>query len=344
VLRTPIVLSLFTLALATSSAFAADWSPEAAARYLDGRQQEWFVWKTAQSADGPCVSCHTGMTYLIARPALRKALKETEPTTWEKGLLDRLRANVGAKPAGPLQSVEAIFSAMFLSDADARTTMSVHRQKAFDQLWSLQNGEGANQGAWRWYAANLDPWENPESVYYGASLAALALGSTPAAYRDDAATRDRIAALNRYLTARPAAPRLHDRLAMLWAGSTLPALLTDNARRDLIAETFAKQAADGGWSLEALGPWMAHPDAPLHEGSDSYATAFTAFAMHKGGVRASHPGMAKALAWLKAKQDPKSGAWPAVSMNKKRPPESMEGRFMQDAATAFAAIVLLESR
>jgi squalene-hopene/tetraprenyl-beta-curcumene cyclase len=341
--RSSIVLSLAVLALATST-IAADWSTEAAARYLDGRQQEWFAWKPAQSADGPCVSCHTGMTYLLARPALRKALKEKEPTAYEKGLLDRLRANVGAKPAGALQSVEAIFSAMFLSREDARDTMSAHTRKAFDQLWTLQGADGPAKGAWRWYAANLDPWENPESVYYGASLAALALGSTPAAYRDDAAARDRVAALTRYLTLRPTAPRLHDRLAMLWAGSTLPTLLTDNARRDLIAETFTKQAADGGWSLDALGPWMAHPDAPLHEGSDAYATAFTTFALHKGGVRASDPGMAKALAWLKSKQDPKSGAWPAVSMNKKRPPESMEGRFMQDAATAFASIVLVESR
>ena len=50
------------------------------------------------------------------------------------------------------------------------------------------------------------------------------------------------------------------------------------------------------------------------------------------------------VAWLKSKQDPASGAWPAVSMNKQRPPDSMEGRFMQDAATAFASIVLVETR
>src|SRR5262245_63980464 len=110
--------------LVTTSARAADWNPRAAARYLDGRQKEWFEWKPALSADGPCVSCHTGMTYLLARPALRKALNEKAPTMYEKGLLDRLRANVGAKPAGALQSVEAIFAAMFLSDENARSTMS----------------------------------------------------------------------------------------------------------------------------------------------------------------------------------------------------------------------------
>ena len=48
------------------------WSPERAARYLDGRLQQWFAWKPAASPEGPCVSCHTGMPYLLARPALRR--------------------------------------------------------------------------------------------------------------------------------------------------------------------------------------------------------------------------------------------------------------------------------
>jgi squalene-hopene/tetraprenyl-beta-curcumene cyclase len=239
--------------------------------------------------------------------------------------------------------VESIFAAMFLG-ADAATTMSAHRQKAFDQLWALQNSEGANQGAWRWYAANLDPWENPESVYYGTSLAALALGSTPASYRNDAATRERAGAVAKYLASPPTPARLHDRLTVLWASSTLPSLLTTETRRSLVAEAFQKQSADGGWTLESLGPWMTHENAPPHQGSDAYATAYTAFALHKGGVPASDARMKKAIAWLKSKQDPTTGAWPAVSMNKQRPPESMEGRFMQDAATAFASIVLIEAR
>ena len=338
-----LILTLAALLLTTSS-LAADWSPEGAARYLDGRQKAWFEWKPALSADGPCVSCHTGMTYLLARPALRKALKEKEPTVYEKGLMDRLRSHVGEKPAAALQSVESIFAAMFLSDEDAHKTMSAHTQKAFDQVWALQNADGKNQGAWKWYAANLDPWENPESVYFGASLAALAFGSTPESYRKDSTAHERATMLMQYLTRPPAPVRLHDRLAMLWASSTLPSLLADDARRALVSEAFGKQSADGGWTLEALGPWMTHADAPAHQGSDAYATAFTAFALHKSGVSASHPGMKKALTWLKAKQDPATGAWPAVSMNKQRPPDSMEGQFMQDAATAFASIVLVETR
>src|SRR5215467_1705042 len=95
---------LLVLALA-AQAWAADWNPKLAAEYLDGRQKDWFAWKQAQSASGPCVSCHTGLTYLLARPALRRVLREKEPTVYETGLLNRLRSNVGAKPAGILQGV-----------------------------------------------------------------------------------------------------------------------------------------------------------------------------------------------------------------------------------------------
>ncbi|HLG59132.1 MAG TPA: hypothetical protein VI485_27565 [Vicinamibacterales bacterium] len=336
------VLTVLALVSATTS-LSADWSPELAARYLDSRQKDWFAWKTAASADGPCVSCHTGMTYLLARPALRRALNEGQPTIYEKGLLDRLRANVGAKPAGALQSVEAIFSAMFLSREDARDTMSAHTRKAFDQLWTLQGAEGPTKGAWRWYAASLDPWENPESVYYGASVAALAIGQAPASYRVDPSVREHVASLTTYLANPPASPRLHDRLALLWASSTLPTVLPEAARNTLLSDVFAKQSADGGWTLESLGPWMAHADPPPASGSNGYATAFTAFVLNRAGVAASHPGLARALTWLRSHQDPMTGAWPAVSMNKRYPAGSMESLFMQDAATAFAALALIEA-
>ena len=74
------------LLAASVSPLHAEWNPALAARYLDARQQEWFAWKTAQSADGPCVSCHTGLTYLLARPVLRRALHEAAPTAFETGL------------------------------------------------------------------------------------------------------------------------------------------------------------------------------------------------------------------------------------------------------------------
>jgi squalene-hopene/tetraprenyl-beta-curcumene cyclase len=333
------LLTLIAVLVATTSTLSADWSPEAAARYLDGRQKEWFSWKPAMSADGPCVSCHTGMTYLLARPALRRRLKENDPTMYEVGLLDRLRAKVGEKPAGALQGVETIFSAMFLSREDAMKPMSAHSQKAFDQLWTLQSTEGASKGGWRWYAANLDPWENAESGRFGASLAAVALTQTPAEYRNTATVREQAAALNAYLMEAIDSRRLHDRLALLLARS----FISDSLRQSIVTAALGTQQSDGGWTVESLGPWMAHADAPPASGSNAYATAFTTVALLRGGVPASDPKLVKALSWLQSHQDPATGAWAATSMNKRYPDGSMESRFMQDAATAFASLALIEA-
>jgi squalene-hopene/tetraprenyl-beta-curcumene cyclase len=329
--------------LAAAPPVRAEWNPALAARYLDARQQAWFDWKTAQSSDGPCVSCHTGMTYLLARPVLRSALHEGDPTTFETGLLNRLRTKMAKPQEGALGTVEAVMSAMFFSRDGARDTMSSHAKQAFDRLWESQDTGGASKGAWQWYEANLDPWENHESGYYGASLVALALGQTPASYRQDAGVRANAAALTAYLTAPGATPRLHDRLALLWASGTTPELLGVVRREELIVETFSKQQADGGWSLADLGPWMAHADSPPSTGSHAYATAFTAFALQRAGLPPSNANLAKAIAWLRAHQDPATGAWPALSMNKRYPDGSMMSLFMQDAASAFASIVLVEA-
>ena len=84
-------------ALSVLAALGADWIPRLAAQYLDSRQKEWFAWPRANAAAKPCVSCHTGVTYLLARPALRKALGEDAPTVYETGLLASLRSRLDLK-------------------------------------------------------------------------------------------------------------------------------------------------------------------------------------------------------------------------------------------------------
>src|SRR5829696_5323868 len=188
------------LILSTALSLGADWSPQLAAKYLDSRQKEWFAWKPAQSANGPCVSCHTGMTYLLARPALRRALGESEPTVYERGLLDRLGAQARSKPPANIQGVEVILAALFLTPGDAA-------KLSFEQLWSLQRKDGAL----KWYSANLDPWESEPSFYYGAALGAMAVASAPAQYLDQARVND----LKAYLQAGWKQRPLHDRVALL---------------------------------------------------------------------------------------------------------------------------------
>jgi squalene-hopene/tetraprenyl-beta-curcumene cyclase len=329
------------IALIALPVFCEDWNPRLAADYLDSRQKEWFAWAPAKREGGPCVSCHTGLGYLLARPGLRRALGESQPTPYEKGMLEGLAARAGKKEPANLLGVEAIFSALFLALRDSKNEDT---KRALDRLWPFQIREGKDKGALRWFDAELDPWETPDATFYGSALAALAAGAAPAEYRDQPAVRESLNELTEYLQREQQTQPLHNRVALMWAASGLPSAMPKSMRKSLIKEIAGKQQPDGGWTTESLGPWKAHAEAPLSAGSNSYATAFVAFALQKGGVSRSNPTLVRALTWLKSHQDRQSGSWPAESMNKQYPPGSMQARFMQDAASEFATLALLEAR
>jgi squalene-hopene/tetraprenyl-beta-curcumene cyclase len=310
----------------------ADWSPRLAADYLDGREKEWFAWKTAQTPGGPCVSCHTNVTYLIVRPELRRALGEKQPTEFETGLRDALRARIPlhdvfpaafAKEPRHTQSlgVEAIHAALLLGE-----------EPALERMWSLQIKEGKEKGAWNWFHLDLDPWETPESTFYGAALAAMAAKSASAEHR--ARHHEEITMLVDYLKREQAGQPLHNRLMLLWA---MPEAVTD--KKALVEEVWKAQQADGGWSMESLGPWK-RPSRS--SGSDAYATGFAAYILLNDHNR-SNKGLQRALNWLKSHQNQEYGFWTSTSMNKEYPSNSMMIKFMQDAATGFAALALLEA-
>ena len=342
--RLLVMAAVVLLSVTSISAVQQEWSPEHAARYLDDRLQQWFAWKPAMSPEGPCVSCHTGMTYLMARPALRRRLTEPQPTAYETGLLERLRANVGAKPESYLQAVEVIFAAFFLSERDAGKPMGADTRKAFDQLWALQLKDGASAGGWDWLIVDLDPWEQAESASYGAALAALAVGNAGREYASEPLVAPHVAALRTHLQASPPARRpLHDRLARLWASSKRPDWMSATERQALIDDVLGKQQPDGGWTSASLGPWAPHPKQPASRGSSSFATGYVAYVLQRAGMSPHDAPLVRALDWLAFRQDRETGAWPDMSMNKPYAAESMESLFMQDAATAFASLALLEA-
>jgi squalene-hopene/tetraprenyl-beta-curcumene cyclase len=336
-MHTRVFLAMATaLVAAITMSAASSWDPKLAAQYLDTRQKEWAAWAPAQSADGACVSCHTGMPYLLARPALRRLLDEHEPTLYESSLIARLESHAGAKPAAALQSVETIFAANFVAGAA--------QQKTFEQLFALQKIDGPLKGGWQWYNANLDPWETAPAFAYGSAMAALAIGSAPADIRNTPDAKERLRALGEYLQTGYDARPLHTRLAILWAAAKTPDLVTPAMRQATIAEILEKQQPDGGWTLESLGPWAEHAAAPpsLAPGaSHAYATAFTTFVLQRAAGASLRSRLGRATAWLRDHQDRQTGAWPAVSMNKKYPAGSMEEKFLQDAATGFAVAALL---
>ena len=72
------VASLHRATTATVHAATSTWSPQAAAKFLDGRETWWREWDHANRDHGTkCVSCHTQAPMAIARPMLRGALGES---------------------------------------------------------------------------------------------------------------------------------------------------------------------------------------------------------------------------------------------------------------------------
>ncbi len=336
-------------------AWCGEWNSRLAADYLDSRQKAWSAWPVAKAAGGTCVSCHTGMTYLMARPALRQILGEAQPTEYEAAILAGLQERTaknermfGSAPFAkePLASqaagVQSVLTALLLARSDRSPKMSPTTQQAFDRLWATQNHEGPAKGSWAWFDFNDDPWETQESAYYGAALAALAVGAAPASYREmpevKAHANDIVAYLRTAQTGQP----LHNRLMLLWVAAALPGALPKAEGAKLVDEVLAKQQPDGGWTLDSLGPWKEHSGAAVSTGSNSYATAVVAVALEQTGMTSSNPGLSKALRWLRSHQNP-AGYWDASSMNKRFDAGSMQELFMRDAATAFAALALADA-
>ena len=88
------------------------------------------------------------------------------------------------------------------------------------------------------------------------------------------------------------------------------------------------------------GSWKRKDSSPLNSASDGYATGLVAFALEQAGGPDSQPALKRAVAWLGRNQNPADGRWPASSLNKERELSSDAGRFMSDAATAYAVLAL----
>jgi squalene-hopene/tetraprenyl-beta-curcumene cyclase len=319
--------------LAACPAVPADWNARQAADYLDAKQNEWFAWKPAAASGGPCVSCHTGITYLLARPALRRVLTaEKAVTPYETGMVDGLRSRLTSSAsmfpgftreplASQARSVEAVIAAFSL-------TASPDLERALDRMWSLQLRSGPLEGAWPWFSLNLDPWETEQSPFYGATLAAVAAARAPKQYLARPEIRGRTAALANYLRRDQASQPLHNRLMLLWAASKSRDLLPKHDRNAIVAALRQAQLPNGAWTLDSLGPWRKRDAAPPSEGPNAYATALATFVLLESGAPRTGPRLQRALDWL------------AESMNKTYPPGSLQSQFMTDAATAFAVLAL----
>jgi squalene-hopene/tetraprenyl-beta-curcumene cyclase len=208
-------------------------------------------------------------------------------------------------------------------------------------MWALQFKTGELKGAWAWLNFHYEPWESNGSPYFGATLAAIAVGTAPGNYAANAEIQDRIKLLRDYLQQRADTEHLFNRAMALFASSKVPSVLTPTQRQAIIEAALAKQHEDGGWSMSDLGPWKRSDSTPLVTSSDGYATGLIALALQSGGLQRSDAHVARALRWLSQHQDGGTGMWSAASLNKERDPGTDIGKFMSDAATAYAVLALV---
>jgi squalene-hopene/tetraprenyl-beta-curcumene cyclase len=251
---------------------------------------------------------------------------------------------VGLPKTSESRGTEAILNAVILASRDAQEGhLTSETRKAFENLWKLQFTRGEKAGAWAWLYFDLAPWESEGAAYFGAALAAVAVGIAPNQYATSTEIQDRVTLLREYLQQDSESRPPLDRVMLLWASTELSDLLTREQQQSIIADVTRLQNSDGGWSLTSLGRWEPRDGFSPDLRSDGYATGLIAFALQKAGVSPAQEKLSEALGWLVQNQDPTSGQWPASSLNKERDPTSDRGRLMADAATAFAVLALMQA-
>jgi len=351
------------------------WDQQAAAKYLDDRMDLWFE-KATKLRTGPgttsCASCHNTVPYALARPALRKAAGISQPTPQEAKLLDetlrRVDTYANHEPLSKgkdeqSRGSEAVLNVLILASAVAeqnRSELHTPIVRALDELWAAQRADGA----WDWLDTGMEPYETSDSVYYGAALAAIAVGSAPGyGNGTDGDVWGGVGRLRSYLKAHYARQNLYNRTWALLASTRLPGVLSREQTVALTGELEKMQNADGGWSLYRLGPWTwSRPNPPYEpEGkpdlaalarSDGYATGFIAYVLRQEELPVADLSLKRARAWLEAnQQECQIGqshwkCWRTYSLNYDREHEGDHGEpwrrmFMSDGATAFAALALL---
>lgn len=354
-----------------AASYRSVWSPKAAAGYLDAREVWWQGWPVAKMDHGTvCISCHTVVPYAMMRSTLGRQLSETEMPTPEKILFENVEKRVahwsqmtpfysdaadGPGKTAESHATEAVLNAVILTSYDTQQgQLRPITRTALDEAWALQEEQGELAGGWKWQDFQLAPWESGESAYQGAALLMIEVIHAPDGYASEPQVQGHLQLLKQYLRREYAAQPLVNQLHILWLSRTVPELLTAGQRETLIHAVRSAQDSDGGWSLESLDPksqrekveWKRLKDRlqeiTTREQSDGYATGLVVVALEQAGIDRQDGSVQRGLEWLQHHQE-KDGSWWAHSLNARRDPQGDVGKFMRDAATAYAVMALQEN-
>ncbi|MDY3563100.1 hypothetical protein R5W23_004599 [Gemmata sp. JC673] len=322
----PISAADFPQPVATKPAepFAKELSLVKAGEYLDGVGVNW-------TRDRQCITCHTNMPYLTARPLLKGDEGWKEVRKYLEG--DVKSWATGGKPRGDAYVVATAFALAF-NDAQQSGKLHDATRAALDRMWTVQRPDGA----WNWLKCAWPPLEHDD--YYGAALAALAVGYAPGEYAKSETARAGVAKLKGYLKKTPA-PDLHHTAVLLWASTKLDGLMTTAEQKTAVAALKGKQRKDGGWSLPSLGAYTRRdadrtPNDPNAD-SDGYGTGFVTYVLLVAGEKPTDASVVNAVKWLKSNQRA-SGRWFTRSLSNDK------AHYIANAGTAFCVLALNAAR
>jgi len=292
---------------------------------------------------------------VLARSGLAKELGEKGSSPVEArliaGIVDRVRRWPDVQPYFTDKSSsqaqltdarggESVLNAMALVLRDEPFgSLSDDAEHALDIMWSLQIRDGDKSGAWPWFRLGNEPWEADDSQYWGTSLLPLIVAATPGGYRAKPDVRAGLALAEAYVKRELPRESLLNQANALWIDGK-SRFLSPAERTSIAEQLLAKERPDGGWSAASLAPigQKRRDGTPLDVQSDGYATGLVSLALAGAGERGREAAK-RARVWLTQNQDPQ-GFWPASSLNAKRDPSTDVGKFMTDAATAYASLAL----
>jgi squalene-hopene/tetraprenyl-beta-curcumene cyclase len=299
---------------------AAKLSLAKAGEYLDGVAVNW-------TRERKCGTCHTNYPYLMGRPACGGPAPGLEEV---RKFFEERVAGWDTDKGKPRWDTEVVATAVALAVNDAQTTGKLHplTRKALDKMWTVQQ----DNGAWNWIKCDWPPMEHDD--YFGATYAAVGVGTAPDEYAKADSAKEGLSKLRKYLKEN-SPPDLHHKTWLLWASTKLDGLMTPAEREATVKELLALQRADGGWALPSLGTWKRRDgtandkDAP----SDGYATGLVVYVLRQAGLPATDEKVQRGVKWLQTNQRA-SGRWYTRSLNNDK------AHYITNAGTSFAVLAL----
>ena len=280
-------------------------SPRKASEYLD---------QYRHVAENRCFACHGSYAYLMAAPivsARSAAYRETRSAI-ERSIELLPAAEPNGRKASGMQPTEAVMTAAALAQDDAANGRELRplTRKTLDRMWNFQQADGG----WKWAKLNAPPSEVDD--HFGTTMAAIAVGAAPENYAHTPKAQEGLNGIRRYLRERPPAT-MHNRAMLMLAAARVDDLMTDEQRRQTMADLLALQRPDGGWAVADLVEWKRSDGVRSDPvASDGYGTGFVTYVLRAGaGVPAQDARLRRAVDWMKTHQRV-SGCWFTCSPRK----------------------------